>query len=86
MTLKHLSSFKSISINGPTDYAKNATSKWIKDHKSANDKQGIANSHHLVISTEFNKFFPEISPSEVISTKKLLNSVYTSLIDVCLQV
>ena len=30
MTLKHLSSLISISINGPTDYAKNATSKWIK--------------------------------------------------------
>ena len=54
----------SISINGPADDAKNATSKWIKDHKTANDKQGIANKHHLVISTEFNNFSAEISPSQ----------------------
>ena len=50
MTLKHLSSLMFISINEPADDAKNATSKWIKDHKSANDKQGIANRHHLVTS------------------------------------
>ena len=56
MTLKHLSSMMSISINRPADDAKNATSKWIKDHKRANDIQGIANRHHLVISTDFKNF------------------------------
>ena len=39
------------------------------DHKSANDKQGIANRHHLVISTEFSNFSTEISLSQAISTK-----------------
>ena len=33
MTLKHSTSLLSISINGPADDAKNATSKWVKDHK-----------------------------------------------------
>ena len=36
-------------------------------------------------TTEFNKFSAEISLFQAISTIKLLNSVYKSLIDVCLQ-
>ena len=82
MTLKHLSSSMSISINGPPDDAKNATSKLIQNSKSVDDKQGIVSRHHLVISIEFNNFSAEISLSQAISTKKLLNSVYKSLIDV----
>ena len=64
MTLKHLSSLMSRSLNGPTEDAKNATSKWIKNYKSTNNKQGIANRHLLVISTEFNNFSAEISLSK----------------------
>ena len=36
-------------------------------------------------TTEFNNFSAEISIFQAISTIKLLNSVYKSLIDVCLQ-
>ena len=36
-------------------------------------------------TTEFNNFSAEISLFQAISTIKLLNSVYKSLIDVCLQ-
>ena len=45
----------------------------------------IASRHHLVISTKFDDFSAKISLSEAISTKKLLNFVYETVIDVCLQ-
>ena len=64
-------SLMSTSINRAADDAKNATLKWIKDDKSANDKQGIANRHHLVLPKEFNNFSAEISLSQAISIKKV---------------